>query len=83
MLVGRQAVHPFPARMAPPVMAEKLINFRGPLEVLDPMMGSGSTLLAGLCAGHHVTGDRDTANREKECDAGHDFSEASDPSSES
>ncbi len=56
MLVGRQTVHPFPARMAPPVMAEKLMNLRGPLEILDPMMGSGSTLLAGLRAGHHVTG---------------------------
>ncbi|MCP4899699.1 MAG: hypothetical protein GY906_22260 [bacterium] len=56
MLAGRQTVHPFPARMAPPVMAKKLMSLRGPLEVLDPMMGSGTTLLAGLRAGHHVTG---------------------------
>jgi DNA modification methylase len=42
--LGRDPVHPFPARMAPDVALEHLRPTKRPLRVLDPMMGSGTVV---------------------------------------
>jgi SAM-dependent methyltransferase len=52
-------VHPFPARMAPELAFDALPN-DGEADVLDPMMGSGTTLVSARSKGHRATGlDRD------------------------
>lgn len=52
-------IHPFPARMAPSIVCEKLP--RGtPIRILDPMAGSGTTLAIARSNGHMAYGiDRD------------------------
>src|SRR3989344_7184157 len=50
-------LHPYPARFIPPI-PESIINAfpkRG-LNILDPFAGCGTTLRAGLNAGHNVYG---------------------------
>jgi DNA modification methylase len=42
--LGRHAVHPFPARMAPEIALELLRPTKKPMRVLDPMMGSGTVV---------------------------------------
>src|SRR5665213_3065986 len=42
--LGRHAVHPFPARMAPEIALELLRPTKNPMRVLDPMMGSGTVV---------------------------------------
>jgi len=42
--LGRHAVHPFPARMAPEIALELLKPTKRPMRVLDPMMGSGTVV---------------------------------------
>jgi hypothetical protein len=42
--LGRHAVHPFPARMAPEIALELLKPTKRPRRVLDPMMGSGTVV---------------------------------------
>jgi DNA modification methylase len=42
--LGRHAVHPFPARMAPEIALELLKPTKKPMRVLDPMMGSGTVV---------------------------------------
>jgi 23S rRNA G2445 N2-methylase RlmL len=42
--LGRDPVHPFPARMAPGIALEIMSTVKGSLRVLDPMMGSGTVL---------------------------------------
>ena len=54
-LLGRNAVHPFPARMAPSIVVEELTK-KPPLEVLDPMMGSGTVLALARSSGHRAWG---------------------------
>lgn len=54
--VGRNSVHPFPARMAPDVVLEALDGFEGPVRLLDPMMGSGTVLAIARFQGHRVIG---------------------------
>src|SRR4051812_9214323 len=50
-------VHPFPARMAPSIALDELpIAKKDPLRVLDPMAGSGTTLLAARRRGHQAYG---------------------------
>jgi hypothetical protein len=55
-LIKRRTVHPFPARMAAHIPWEILSPRRGCLRVLDPMAGSGTSLIAGRAAGHITYG---------------------------
>lgn len=56
-----RAIHPFPARMAPELVWDELPNSSaGRLRVLDPMAGSGTTLVTAKLRGHDAVGyDRD------------------------
>lgn len=49
-------VHPFPARMAPSIVWDKFPNGENKLKILDPMSGSGTTLVCAKLKGHHVVG---------------------------
>ncbi len=49
-------VHPFPARMAPSIVWDSLPDARKPLGILDPMSGSGTTLVCARAKGHHAIG---------------------------
>jgi len=48
-------IHPFPARMAPTIVQRRL-RLRKQLRVLDPMVGSGTTIVAARLSGHHAVG---------------------------
>jgi DNA modification methylase len=53
-------IHPFPARMAPSIVWNKLPNSKNRIRVLDPMAGSGTTLVTARARGHDAIGfDRD------------------------
>lgn len=54
--LGREPVHPFPARMAPGIALELLSNTDKRLRVLDPMMGSGTVLAMARSKGHQAIG---------------------------
>lgn len=43
-ILGRNPIHPFPARMAPGIALEALGDSETKLRVLDPMVGSGTVL---------------------------------------
>lgn len=59
MIQHIKSVHPFPARMAPSIILERLPSFP-PLKILDPMAGSGTTLTVARSKGHIAYGiDRD------------------------
>lgn len=49
-------IHPFPARMAASIALDELRHKRRPLRVLDPMAGSGTTLVVAKSQGHHAVG---------------------------
>jgi len=49
-------VHPFPARMASDLALAKVEFLKPQSTVLDPMMGSGTVLMAASSAGHHCIG---------------------------
>ena len=49
-------VHPFPARMAPLIVWDALPKTGAPLSILDPMCGSGTTLVCARSRGHHAIG---------------------------
>jgi len=49
-------IHPFPARMAPSIVSDNLPNNGKPLRVLDPMAGSGTSLVIARARGHQAIG---------------------------
>ena len=55
-ILGRDSVHPFPARMAPGLALDVVAECREPLRVLDPMSGSGTVLAVARSKGHHAIG---------------------------
>src|SRR5579863_1007101 len=55
-ILGRNPIHPFPARMAPEIALEALRECKAPLRVLDPMSGSGTVLAVARSKGHRVFG---------------------------
>jgi DNA modification methylase len=55
-ILGREPVHPFPARMAPGIALEVVGEPKKPLRVLDPMMGSGTVLAVARSKGHQAIG---------------------------
>jgi SAM-dependent methyltransferase len=55
-ILGREPVHPFPARMAPGIALDVLSDAKKPLRVLDPMAGSGTVLAVARSKGHHAIG---------------------------
>jgi DNA modification methylase len=54
--LGRNPIHPFPARMAPGIALEALGGCKRPLRVLDPMAGSGTVLAVARSKGHRAFG---------------------------
>ncbi len=55
-ILGRDSVHPFPARMAPGLALEVIAERQGSLRILDPMSGSGTVLAVARSKGHHAVG---------------------------
>ena len=49
-------IHPFPARMAPSIVWDSLPDSGKRLRVLDPMAGSGTTLVSARVKGHQAIG---------------------------
>lgn len=54
--LGRNPIHPFPARMAPGIALEALGESKTTLRVLDPMAGSGTVLAVARAKGHRAFG---------------------------
>jgi DNA modification methylase len=54
--LGREPVHPFPARMAPGIALDIIEAAEKPIRVLDPMMGSGTVLAVARAKGHKAVG---------------------------
>lgn len=55
-VLGRGAVHPFPARMAPSVALDALAKVGRGATVVDPMVGSGTVLAIARARGHRCIG---------------------------
>ena len=55
-ILGRNSVHPFPARMAPSLALDVISECRKPLRILDPMVGSGTVLAVAHSRGHQAVG---------------------------
>src|SRR5258707_2220037 len=55
-ILGREPVHPFPARMAPGIALDVLDEAGKSIRVLDPMMGSGTVLALARAQGHRAVG---------------------------
>ena len=55
-ILGRDSVHPFPARMAPGLALDAIAQSSAPLRILDPMSGSGTVLAVANSRGHHAVG---------------------------
>lgn len=49
-------IHPFPARMAPEIALRELRSIAPGAIVVDPMVGSGTTMHAAQVCGHHPLG---------------------------
>jgi DNA modification methylase len=54
--LGRDPVHPFPARMAPGIALGVISKANKPLRILDPMMGSGTVVALARLMGHKAIG---------------------------
>jgi DNA modification methylase len=54
--LGREPIHPFPARMAPGIALQVMSETAETLRVLDPMMGSGTVLAMARSQGHKAIG---------------------------
>jgi len=54
--LGRESVHPFPARMAPGIALQVMADTNESMRVLDPMMGSGTVLAMARSLGHRGIG---------------------------
>lgn len=55
-ILGRKAVHPFPARMAPGLALDVIEKCQSPMRILDPMSGSGTVLAVAHSKGHQAIG---------------------------
>ena len=55
-ILGRDSVHPFPARMAPGLALDVVAECKESLRVLDPMSGSGTVLAVARSKGHRAIG---------------------------
>lgn len=55
-ILGRDSVHPFPARMAPDLALDVIEDYKDSLRVLDPMAGSGTVLAIARSKGHRAIG---------------------------
>src|SRR6478609_9285468 len=55
-VLGREPIHPFPARMAPGVAFDAIHAAKTQLTVLDPMAGSGTVLAVARANGHKAIG---------------------------
>ena len=55
-ILGRQTIHPFPARMAPELALDAMGESKNRLTVLDPMSGSGTVLAVARANGHRAIG---------------------------
>jgi hypothetical protein len=55
-VLGREPVHPFPARMAAGIALQAMPADSDQLRVLDPMMGSGTVLAMARARGHRGVG---------------------------
>lgn len=55
-ILGRNPIHPFPARMAPGIALDALGESEGSMRVLDPMAGSGTVLAVARSKGHRAIG---------------------------
>ena len=49
-------IHPFPARMSPSLVWDAIPNDSRPLDILDPMAGSGTTIVTSKVKGHKAYG---------------------------
>ena len=54
--LGRESVHPFPARMAPGIALAVISMAKKQLRVLDPMMGSGTVIALARSKRHRAIG---------------------------
>src|ERR1700730_687320 len=55
-VLGRESVHPFPARMAPGIALAVIEKAKRPLRVLDPMAGSGTVIALARLKRHKAIG---------------------------
>ena len=55
-ILGRNPVHPFPARMAPGLALDVIEGSRKHLRILDPMSGSGTVVAIAHSMGHEAIG---------------------------
>ena len=51
-----KSIHPFPARMAPSIVLDELRNEKQKLTIVDPMVGSGTSIVAARLQGHEAIG---------------------------
>jgi DNA modification methylase len=54
--LGRESVHPFPARMAPGIALQVISRAKRPLRILDPMVGSGTVIALARLKKHQAIG---------------------------